>query len=133
MIYAIADLHLSFKTPKPMDIFGENWTDHAKKIKENWMKKINKEDTVILPGDFSWAMALEDTYQDFKFLNDLPGKKIMLKGNHDYWWNSLAKLQKFLNQNNFQNIEFLHNNAFEIDKKIIARNKTMEHIGSRRK
>lgn len=75
MIYAIADLHLSFKNPKPMDIFGENWTDHAKKIKENWKNKIKREDTVILPGDFSWAMALDDTYEDFEFLDSLPRKK----------------------------------------------------------
>ena len=116
-----------------MDIFGETWTDHAKKIKENWKSKIKPEDTVILPGDFSWALALEDTYQDFEFLNNLPGKKIMLKGNHDYWWNSLTKLKKYLNENNFQNIEFLQNNSFEADGKIIARNKTMEYIKHRRK
>lgn len=71
-IYGIADLHLSFKSPKPMDIFGDNWINHEKKIKEDWIKKVRKNDTVLLPGDFSWAMSLSDTYKDFEYLNSLP-------------------------------------------------------------
>lgn len=74
-IYAIADLHLSFKSPKPMDIFGSNWINHENKIKEDWLNKVSEEDTVLILGDFSWAMALEDTYEDFKYLNSLPRKK----------------------------------------------------------
>ena len=74
----------------------------------------------MLPGDFSWAMNLEDTYKDFEFLNKLPGNKILLKGNHDYWWNSLKKLNKFVEENNFENIQFLHNNAYEFQNTIIA-------------
>ena len=76
-IYVIGDLHLSFSADKPMDVFGYNWENHAEKIKINWLKKVNTEDTVILPGDFSWATYLEDTYKDFEYLNSLPGKKIM--------------------------------------------------------
>lgn len=80
MIYAIADLHLSFASPKPMDIFGENWTNHEKKIQKDWEEKVTKRDTVLLPGDFSWAMNLEDTYQDFSYLEKLPRKKNSIKG-----------------------------------------------------
>ena len=82
-IYVIGDLHLSFSVDKPMDIFGIQWENHAEKIKGNWISKVKQTDTVILPGDFSWATYLEETYEDFKFLNDLPGKKILSKGNHD--------------------------------------------------
>lgn len=74
-IYAIADLHLSLKNPKPMDIFGENWENHEQKIKENWSKKVKQDDIVLLPGDFSWAMELKDTYDDFEYLTKLPRKK----------------------------------------------------------
>ena len=119
-IYAIADLHLSFSDPKPMDIFGENWTNHENKIIKNWTEKVKEEDTVLLPGDFSWAMELSDTFKDFEYLNNLPGKKIMLKGNHDYWWNSLKKLNEFLEENKFKNITFLHNNSYEAEGHIIA-------------
>ncbi len=119
-IYAIADLHLSFSQPKPMDIFGENWTNHENKIKKSWMEKVKEEDTVLLPGDFSWAMELSDTFKDFEYLNNLPGKKILLKGNHDYWWNSLKKLNEFMEENEFKNISFLHNNAYEVEGHIIA-------------
>ena len=119
-IFAIADLHLSFANPKPMDIFGDNWSNHENKIKEDWMQKVTDNDLVLLPGDFSWAMDLKDTYKDFEYLNSLPGKKIMLKGNHDYWWNSLTKLNKFIKENEFKNIDFLYNNAYEFENKIIA-------------
>ena len=119
-IYAISDLHLSFSTEKPMDIFGEEWTNHEKKIEEDWRKNVKETDTVLLPGDFSWGMKLEDTLKDFEFLSSLPGRKIISKGNHDYWWNSLNKLNNYMKENNFQNIEFLHNNAFEAEGYIIA-------------
>ena len=82
-IYVIADLHLSFSQDKPMSIFGESWEGHSDKIKNNWISKVKQEDTVVLPGDFSWSMHLKDTYKDFEYLNMLPGKKLLLKGNHD--------------------------------------------------
>jgi hypothetical protein len=119
-IYIIGDLHLSFGTDKPMDIFGKNWEDHAKKIEQNWLSKVNNEDTVILPGDFSWAMYLEEAYNDFEFLNNLPGKKIMLKGNHDYWWTTVTSMKRYLKENNFENIDFLYNNSFLVENKIIV-------------
>lgn len=119
-IYVIADLHLSFKQEKPMNIFGDNWTNHEEKIRRNWIEKVNEDDLVVLPGDFSWAMYLEDTYEDFKFLNSLPGKKILLRGNHDYWWSTLKKMREFIENNNFSNIDFIYNTAFEYDNKIIT-------------
>ena len=119
-IYAIGDLHLSFDTSKPMDIFGDNWKDHENKIKNDWIEKVKQDDLVLLPGDFSWAMNLKDTYKDFCYLNELPGKKILLKGNHDYWWNSLKKLNEYIEENNFKDIYFLHNNSYEVEGKIIA-------------
>ena len=119
-IYVIGDLHLSFSAEKPMDIFGINWENHAEKIKNNWINKVKKEDTVILPGDFSWATYLEETYKDFEFLNSLPGKKILLKGNHDYWWTTVTRMRKFLKENEFENIDFLFNNSYLVEDKIIT-------------
>lgn len=119
-IYAIGDLHLSFSIDKPMDIFGNNWENHAEKIRNNWIEKVKPEDTVILPGDFSWATYLEETKSDFEFLNSLPGKKILAKGNHDYWWTTVTKMKKYLKENNFENIDFLYNNSFLVEDKIIA-------------
>ena len=119
-IYVIADLHLSFKVNKPMDIFGNNWDNHPEKIKKYWLENVKPEDTVILPGDFSWATYIEDAKLDFDFLNSLPGKKILLKGNHDYWWTTLAKMREFVLDNNYENIDFLYNNAYLVEDKIIV-------------
>ena len=119
-IYTIGDLHLSFENPKPMNIFGDNWNNHEEKVKEDWLSKVKPGDTVIHPGDFSWAMYLEESIEDFEYLNSLPGRKIMLKGNHEYWWTTVTKMKKFLNEHNFQNIDFLQNNSIEIEDKIIC-------------
>lgn len=119
-IYAIADLHLSFSTNKPMNIFGDNWEGHENKIKEDWLSKVKEEDTVILPGDFSWAMNFEEVKADFEYLNNLPGRKIMLKGNHDYWWNTTTKINRFLEENKYSNIDILYNNSYLVEDKIIC-------------
>lgn len=119
-IYAIGDLHLSLKNPKPMDIFGENWKNHDKKIKNNWIKKVNNDDIVLIPGDFSWETYIENTYEDFKFLNELPGNKILLKGNHDYWWTTYSNINKYLKNNEFNTINILFNNSYELDKYIVT-------------
>jgi predicted phosphohydrolase len=111
-IYAIADLHLPFGVEKPMDIFGTKWENYTQKIKKNWELIINNEDTVIIPGDISWATYLNQSYKDFCFINNLPGQKIILKGNHDYWWTTLHKLNNFVKENNFNSINFLHNNYY---------------------
>ena len=119
-IYTIGDLHLSFENPKPMDIFGDNWESHEEKIKKDWISRVKEEDTVIHPGDFSWAMHLKDTYKDFEFLASLPGKKILLKGNHEYWWTTVTNMNNYLKENNFTNIEFLQTNSIEVEDKIIC-------------
>lgn len=120
-IYALSDLHLSFGVlDKPMDVFGDRWLNYEKRLKENWNKEVNKEDTVIVAGDFCWATYLEDSLADFKFLNELNGRKIMLKGNHDYWWTTLNKLNAFLQENNISNVSFLHNNFYEIENYMIC-------------
>lgn len=117
-IYAISDLHLSYNTDKPMDIFG--WKDYESKIKENWNSKVKENDLVILGGDFSWSMDLEDTYKDFEFIHNLPGKKILIKGNHDYWWGTLTKMKKYINEIGFNDINFLYNNSYEFEGKLIC-------------
>ncbi len=119
-IYTIADLHLSFDTDKPMNIFGQNWQNYEEKIKQDWQNKVEEKDLVILPGDFSWAMYLDETKKDFEFINKLPGKKILLKGNHDYWWTTVTKMKKYIEKNEFKNIDFLYNNSYEYDNKIIV-------------
>ncbi len=119
-IFVIGDLHLSFHENKPMSIFGANWEKHEEKIKTDWIKKVKPSDLVILPGDFSWSTYLKDTYEDFKYLNELPGRKILLKGNHDYWWTTLTSMRKYLQENNFNNIDFLYNNAYEYENKIFV-------------
>lgn len=119
-IFVIGDLHLSFGSNKPMDIFGKNWVKHDEKIAENWKENVKDTDTVIINGDFSWAMNIKDMYLDFKYLEELPGKKILSKGNHDYWWASITSMRKYLEENNFTSIDFLHNNSFEIEGKVIV-------------
>lgn len=119
-IFVIADLHLSFRKPKPMDIFGDNWQNHEEKIKKDWNEKVTENDLVVLPGDFSWETYLENTKLDFEYLNSLPGKKIMLKGNHDYWWTTITSMKKFLKENSFENIDFLYNNSYEFENKILC-------------
>lgn len=119
-IYVIGDLHLPFGEDKPMDIFGEKWQGYTEKLKEDWKYKVKPEDTVILAGDFSWATYLKNTYKDFEYINNLPGRKILLKGNHDYWWTTIKSMKQYLEENKFQNIEFLHNNSFYIENRIIV-------------
>lgn len=113
-VFAIGDLHLSHQVEKPMDIFGGHWYNHTEKLKANWMEMVKETDTVILPGDFSWATYLEQSERDFIFLDKLPGKKILLKGNHDYWWETVTKMKKFLNKIGVDSIDFLFNNSYKI-------------------
>ena len=110
MLYAIGDLHLSFANDKPMDVFGEAWRDHAEKLKQGFAA-LTEEDVTVLCGDLSWAMGLEQALSDFRFIDALPGKKIVVKGNHDYWWSTAAKAQKLFAEHHIESIEILHNNA----------------------
>ncbi len=113
-LYTISDLHLSFGTDKPMNIF-KGWENHTEKLKSRWNRLVKKEDTVVLPGDFSWGLKLEETLLDFKFLNELNGNKIILKGNHDLWWQTKKKTEEFLLNNGINTVKILFNNAFLVD------------------
>ncbi len=95
-IFAIADLHLAFSVDKPMHIFGEHWIDHPQKIAAAWRELVSEDDLVLIPGDVSWAMRLNEAELDFGFIDELPGRKVVIRGNHDYWWASLKKMRESL-------------------------------------
>ena len=113
-VYAIADLHLSFGTNKPMDVF-HGWSNYTERIQKNWQKLVTPDDTVVIAGDISWAMNLSQINNDFDYIHKLNGKKIILKGNHDYWWTTKAKMDKYIAENGFDSISILHNNYFVAD------------------
>ena len=113
-LYAIGDLHLCLGAPKPMDVFGGAWIGYMDKLKEG-MSVITQEDTTVLLGDLSWALSLPDAKADFAWINEIPGKKLILKGNHDYWWSTSAKFQKFCQENDFRDLYLLNNNCYEYD------------------
>ena len=115
MLYTIGDLHLSLGCDKPMDIFS-GWTNYLERLEANWNSKITDEDTVVLLGDHSWALKLEDTYKDLEYINTrLKGRKIFVKGNHDLWWQTMNKMNNFVKENGFDTIQFLFNNAFLVE------------------
>lgn len=118
-LFAISDLHLSLSTNKPMTVF-RGWENYTERIESNWRRLIKDEDTVILPGDFSWGLKLTETLEDFKFLDSLPGKKILLKGNHDLWWSTVKKVNEFFVENDINSIQLLFNNAFKIGERVIC-------------
>ena len=115
-VFAIADLHLEGSQDKPMGIFGDHWDNHWDKIKENWTKKIKDDDIIIIPGDISWAMSLEDAKPDIEELGALPGRQVFVKGNHDYWWSSYTKV----NQTLCENQKLIQNNSHKIGDIVIA-------------
>lgn len=119
-LYSIADLHLSEGTDKPMDKFGSRWSGHTEKLKKNWCAVVNDDDTVIIPGDISWAMTLDEALPDFKFIESLPGTKIIGKGNHDFWWSTLTKINNFFEENGIKSVRILQNNAFEVEDYIVC-------------
>ena len=111
-LYTLADLHLATDVAKPMDIFGGRWEGHTDKIIRHWRELIAPEDTVVLGGDISWGISLAEAKGDFALIDSLPGRKIILKGNHDLWWETASKMHRFLDENGFASIDFLHNNCF---------------------
>lgn len=111
-LFVMADLHLPLGIDKPMDIFGNAWKNYVNRISENWQSVVGREDTVVIPGDFSWATYLEESKKDFEFLNNLNGRKILIKGNHDYWWSTMNKLRQFVRSNDFSDVHFIQNNTF---------------------
>lgn len=118
-IYSISDLHLDINNTKPMDIFGPVWHDYLDKIIIDWRERVTDEDVVILAGDYSWAMKLEDVVPDFDFLRNLPGKKIIIRGNHDYWWSSVSRVREKLPPNTYA----LQNDAIKIGEYIFCGNR----------
>lgn len=112
-LFCISDPHLSLSCDKPMDIFGGNWQNYVQKLEQNWKNTVKEQDTVVIPGDISWGMSLKECYADFAFLDALPGReKIILKGNHDYFWTSRLKMETFFKENSLSTLKILHNNFF---------------------
>ncbi len=114
-IYVIGDLHLSQGVQKPMDVFGGVWENYTEKLVKNWTETISEDDTVVITGDISWGMNLKEALPDFKLIDSLPGKKFFLKGNHDYWWETVSKMNRFFAENEITTIQFLYNNSFTVD------------------
>lgn len=120
-VFAISDLHLSIEKPsKSMAVFGNRWVDYADKIEKNWKKIVSENDTVIIPGDISWASSMPDALADLKFLNSLPGKKIISKGNHDFWWGTVSKINAFFEEHCLDTLSVLYNTAIEVENYIIT-------------
>ncbi len=121
-LYAISDLHLSTheSTDKSMEVFGARWQDYVNRLERAWRHLVTDNDTVVIPGDVSWALSLEEAVCDLKFIDSLPGKKLLLKGNHDFWWSTMKKHEKLFSENEINTIDFIFNNAKEADGFILA-------------
>ena len=119
-LFSIADLHLSGAVDKPMDVFGSRWRNYTEKIVTRWQSVVTDDDTVVIPGDISWGMHLKEALVDLKLIDSLHGKKILGKGNHDFWWETLTKMKAFLGENGISTISFLHNNAYDVGEYIVA-------------
>lgn len=113
-LFASADLHLSLTGDKSMEVFP-GWQDYVQRIQKNWNRVVGEKDTVVIAGDVSWAMSMEEGLADFQFIHSLPGRKILLKGNHDYWWATKKKMDAFLEIQHLDSIEILHNNTYEVE------------------
>jgi len=113
-LYAIGDLHLSHGIDKPMDVFGGKWVDYMDKLTQGF-KVLSEDDLCVMCGDISWGISLEESLEDFRYIENLPGKKILIKGNHDYWWTTVSKMKEFFEKNELKSIDILHNNSFNYD------------------
>ena len=113
-LFVLGDTHFSLGGAKPMDVFP-GWNGYVEKLEANWRKLVKPEDTVVLAGDISWSMRLADTRKDFAFLNGLPGQKLIMKGNHDYWWSTANKMNAFFRAEGFDTLRLLHNNSYTVD------------------
>ena len=120
-VFVISDLHLDTVTnEKSMEVFGNRWQNYIEKIKNNWSRLVTDDDTVIIPGDISWALTTEDSIPDLKWIDALPGKKILMKGNHDFWWSTVSKLKKVFEDNGISTLDILYNGALEVENFIFA-------------
>lgn len=114
-IFTMADLHLPLGIDKPMNKFGKQWDNYVERIARQWGAVVRESDTVVIPGDFSWATYIEQAERDFDFIEALPGRKIIIKGNHDYWWTTMTKMNEFLARKDYKTISFLQNNSYTAD------------------
>ena len=119
-LFALADTHLSISTDKPMDIFGRRWENWDKKLISAWLETVTDEDTVVIPGDISWGISLEEAKEDLLLLNSLPGKKLIGYGNHDYWWSTASKINAFFEEYGITTVELFYNNAFAVGETVIC-------------
>ena len=119
-LFALSDTHLSLYNDKPMDVFGCRWQDYAQKLEKGWKAVVTEKDTVVIAGDVSWGINLEEAKLDLLYINSLPGKKIISKGNHDYWWSTASKIDAFFEQNNIDTIKILHNNAHVVEDFVVC-------------
>ncbi|MBE6686080.1 MAG: serine/threonine protein phosphatase [Ruminococcaceae bacterium] len=119
-LFVLSDTHLSLGTDKPMDVFGKRWNGYMKRIKEEWESVVTKEDTVVIPGDISWGMDFEEAKEDLVFLDSLPGRKLISKGNHDYWWATKAKQDAFYRTAGITTIELLYNSAYKVGNYMVC-------------
>ena len=118
-LYVIADLHLSLGADKPMDVFP-GWQDYVERLEDNWRATVAPEDTVVIAGDISWSMLLEVCVKDFAFIDSLPGEKLLMKGNHDYWWSTRNKIDHFLTDHGFSSMKILHNCAYRVGSRAVC-------------
>lgn len=119
-LYCIADTHLSLSVPKPMDVFGSRWRSYTEKLVKGWNSVVSENDTVVIPGDISWGMTLNEAAEDLKLLDSLNGTKIISKGNHDFWWQSRQKIENLFVSSGINTIKLLHNNSYLCEDKIIC-------------
>ena len=120
-IYALADLHLSLSNPeKSMELFGKQWAGYIDRIVEGWNRTVKPEDTVLIPGDISWATYIEKAEEDFSFISSLPGRKLLSRGNHDYWWTTMKKLDEFFESHSFPGMELVRTNVIEAEDCLIT-------------
>lgn len=119
IVYALADLHLGEAVDKPMDLFGSHWDRHAERIKEQWEALVQPEDIVLIPGDISWGINLRESKPDLAFIHQLPGQKILSRGNHDYWWPTVGKLRKFCADEGFDSLVFQQNDAVPLGERYV--------------
>ena len=120
-IYALADLHLALSNPeKSMDVFGSRWEGYIDRIRDNWTNTVTDADTVLIPGDISWATYIDKAEEDFRFISELPGRKFLSRGNHDFWWTTMKKMEDYFEAKGFNNLQLIRTNVVEADGCLIS-------------
>ena len=120
-IYALADLHLALSNPeKSMDVFGSRWEGYIDRVRDNWINTVTDADTVLIPGDISWATYIDKAEEDFRFISELPGNKLLSRGNHDFWWTTMKKMEEYFAEKGFTNLQFVRTNVVEADGCLIS-------------